>query len=178
MGCCTVRSLAGAWRTTRTRSTFTSRPRFLPIRPDPEVWYDRAHNVVLDIGTMTGFPGLMSFLIFYGLVFVFLMRRWFRTKDTASALIATLLLAYLIQAFSSFDSVNTDGIEYLVLAYIAYLYGPEKNQLRETSKQTARATPVDRNWVIFAARRLDSAAGIQISGSETLRVKSPAEECD
>lgn len=125
-----------------------------PIFADPtfpEVWYDRAHNVVLDIGTMTGFPGLMSFLIFYGLVFVFLMRRWFRTKDTASALIATLLLAYLIQALSSFDSVNTDGIEYLVLAYIAYLYGPEKNQLRETSKQTARATPVDRNWVIFAA---------------------------
>jgi tetratricopeptide (TPR) repeat protein len=92
--------------------------------PVIENWYDRAHNFIVDIGTTTGLSGLAAYLIFYALAFSFLLRRWFRTREASdSILIAGLLLAYLLQNLFTFDSVNTDGILFLVLAYVAHLYG-------------------------------------------------------
>lgn len=85
-------------------------------------WFDRAHNIFLDIGTTTGFLGLAAFLVLYGLIFISLFRRWLRTKDAArSLLIAALLLAYVLQGLAIFDTINSDVILYLVLAYVLRL---------------------------------------------------------
>jgi O-antigen ligase len=89
-----------------------------------ENWDDRAHNIILDVGTTTGVLGLATFLVFYVLVFVFLLRSWFRKPEkTEYLLIASLLAAYLVQDLFIFDTANTDGITFLILAYIAYLSG-------------------------------------------------------
>ncbi len=91
-------------------------------------WFDRAHNIFLDIGTTTGFLGLAVYLVFYGLVFYYLIRRWFRTKDPARTLVAAaLLMAYLIMGLATFDIVNTDVVLYPLLAYVAWLYQREQD---------------------------------------------------
>jgi O-antigen ligase/tetratricopeptide (TPR) repeat protein len=104
-----------------------------------ENWDDRAHNIILDVGTTTGVLGLTAFLIFYVLVFAFLLRSWFRNPEkTECLLIAGLLTAYLVQDLFIFDTANTDGIMFLILAYIAYLSG---STTRVTEEHPSRLKP-------------------------------------
>jgi tetratricopeptide (TPR) repeat protein len=87
-----------------------------------ENWDDRAHNVLLDVGTTTGVAGLLVYLCFYGIVFRFLTQSWFKTKSTNHLLFSGLLLGYLVQNLFTFDTINTDVVLFLVLAHVAYLY--------------------------------------------------------
>jgi O-antigen ligase/tetratricopeptide (TPR) repeat protein len=97
-------------------------------------WFDRAHNIFLDISTTTGVLGLSCFLLFYLLAFAFLLRLWFRTKDpTNSLLVGALLLSYLIQGLASFDTINTEVLVYLLLAYVVWLYQRGHQPLPEKS---------------------------------------------
>jgi hypothetical protein len=97
--------------------------------PLDEVWFDRAHNLVIDVGVTTGLVGLASYLALHGLIIVFLWRHWVRTKDFANSLmLAALLVAYFLQGLFTFDTINSDVIRLLILAYIAYLYGETKNR--------------------------------------------------
>ncbi len=121
-------------------------PRVYMDPQDPQAWYTRAHNVILDIGTTTGILGLAGYLAFYGLVFFFLLRRWIRTKDpTNSLLVAAILLAYWIQNLSTFDTINTDPILFVVLAYVSCLYAgggfraePDSHRSKGVSPLTLR----------------------------------------
>jgi O-antigen ligase/Flp pilus assembly protein TadD len=100
-----------------------------------EVWEDRAHNLVMDVGVTTGMVGLALYLGLHGLIIVFLWRHWVRTKDFADSLmLAALLVAYFVQGLFTFDTINSDVIRLLILAYIAYLYG-------ETGNRTGIARP-------------------------------------
>ncbi len=86
-----------------------------------EVWFDRAHNWIMDIGTTTGVIGLATFGAFYGIVLLSLFKRWLRRRDEAVTLVLmAFMLAYLIMSLFTFDTINTDIILYSVMAYIAY----------------------------------------------------------
>ena len=103
----------------------------------PENWYDRAHNLILDIGVTTGLAGLCAYLCFYLFVFMFLISNWFRTKDAANSLIlGAFVSAYLIQGLFTFDTANTDGTVYLVLAFIAFLSGKKGSNPTDPSDRT------------------------------------------
>ncbi len=120
---------------------------------EPMPWFDRAHNIILDVGTTTGFVGLSAFLIFYSLVFAFLLRQWFRTKDpTNSLLIAALVLAYLLQALATFDTINTHVIVYLALAYILWLYRHDRGELPKEPLAPPASSPVSTGgWLCIGA---------------------------
>jgi tetratricopeptide (TPR) repeat protein/O-antigen ligase len=96
---------------------------------DFENWDDRAHNALLDVGTTTGAIGLLVYLCFYGIVFRFLMQSWSKTRSSNALLISGLLLGYLVQDLFTFDTINTDVILFLVLAYVAYLYRRTETEL-------------------------------------------------
>jgi O-antigen ligase/tetratricopeptide (TPR) repeat protein len=120
---------------------------------NPENWYDRAHNSILDIGTTAGCMGLAAYLIFYVLVFAFLISHWLKTRDTARYLsIAGLLVAYQLQGLFTFDTINTDGILFLTLAYVAFLYGGAKPDLQEVSADRPEQSLISpKNGLILAA---------------------------
>jgi O-antigen ligase/Flp pilus assembly protein TadD len=126
---------------------------FIFGRANPENWFDRAHNSILDIGTTAGCMGLAAYLIFYALVFAFLISRWFKTRDTARHLsIAGLLAACQLQGLFTFDTINTDVILFLTLAYVAFLYGGAKPDLREASADRPAQNLISRkNGLILAA---------------------------
>jgi len=116
-------------------------------------WFDRAHNIFLDIGVTGGFLGLASYLILFGLIFVFPVRQWFRTKDpTVSLWIAALLLAYLLGGLTTFDTLNTDVIVYLAVAFVLFLY----QQSTEAHSGEKLRPPVpnplnERGWMCIGA---------------------------
>jgi O-antigen ligase/tetratricopeptide (TPR) repeat protein len=119
---------------------------------DPQIWFDRAHNVFLDVSVTTGFIGLALYLTFYALVFGFLIRQWLQTKDpTGSLLMASLLLAYLFQSLATFDTVNTDAIVYLVLAYVAWLSQREIVPQPALSPQHSTAVPKSQRGLLCIA---------------------------
>jgi tetratricopeptide (TPR) repeat protein len=87
-----------------------------------ETWYDRAHNMIVDVGATTGILGLAACSAFYWLAFAALLGAWFKTKDpTHSILVAALLVAYLLQNLFSFDTINTNPVILMILAYTAWL---------------------------------------------------------
>jgi O-antigen ligase/tetratricopeptide (TPR) repeat protein len=87
-----------------------------------EFWFDRAHNLIIDIGMTTGMAGLAAFLALCVLVTGFLVRAWMRDQARADALlILGFVLAYLFQGLFTFDTINSDPVLYLVLAYVCYL---------------------------------------------------------
>jgi tetratricopeptide (TPR) repeat protein len=93
---------------------------------NPENWYDRAHNMILDIGVTTGCMGLAACSIFYVFLFYFLLRRRSENDHGEAIPLAGLLATYLLQNLFSFDTLNTDVILFLTLAYVAHLYGKDK----------------------------------------------------
>ncbi len=117
-----------------------------------EFWFDRAHNLIIDIGMTTGLVGLAAYLAFFSLVIGFLVRQWVRAKDRIDILlILGLLLAYLLQGLFTFDTINTDPILYLVLAYVSYLFAANKNRPEANSGEPLlrRRQPM-RAWIPLA----------------------------
>lgn len=136
---------------------------------DPQLWFDHAHNLFLDAGATTGFLGLSLYLIFYALVFTFLVREWVRTRDLANSLvIASLLLAYLIQGLATLDTVNTDVLIYLLLAYVAWYYQQARAGTAELP--AARPDPITGRGTLV----LGTAAAVLVSSFWFL-VKGPYE---
>lgn len=130
-----------------------------------EFWFDRAHNWVMDIGTTTGLAGLTIYAGFYGMVLLFLWQRWFQRRDQADTLLMmALVLAYLLQGLFTFDTVNTDIILYLVLAYVAYLHAgaatcPDVHP-GDKSPPTRRSR---RDWILVGSAAAILAAALSFS---------------
>jgi Flp pilus assembly protein TadD len=134
-----------------------------------EGWYDRAHNVVIDLGVTTGALGLAAFSALYGLAMAALIRTWLRTKDpTDSILVAALLLAYLIQNLFSFDTVNTNGVVFLLLAYVTWLCAPDRLPGGPANHpHSERARVPWQGWLAIGL------SGLMITGSYWYLVKRP-----
>lgn len=118
-----------------------------------EVWEDRAHNLVMDVGVTTGLVGLTLYLALHGLIIVFLWRHWVRAKDFANSLmLAALFVAYFVQGLFTFDTINSDVVRLLILAYIAYLYGATGNQTGVARAHiSARSAISWQGWVSVGA---------------------------
>ena len=135
-----------------------------------EVWFDRAHNLFIDVATTTGLIGLAAYLTFYGLILTFLMRQWYRTKDPAGSLVlVALLLAYLLQGLFTFDTINTDVTLYLVLAYVVYLHAGSKSPQPDPVRRPVQT------GVTWKGRASIGAAAIILPAAWTFAVSRPFE---
>ncbi len=116
-------------------------------------WFDRAHNIFLDVATTAGLLGLAVYLTFYALLFWNLVRRWFRTKDpTGSLAVAGMLLSYLIVGLATFDIINTNVVLYLVLAYAVWLHQEEHRPVPvEPAPHKSRSAITTGQWVCMGA---------------------------
>ncbi len=90
-----------------------------------QIWFDRAHNIVFDVGVTSGVFGLLAFLGIFlaaGVVLVRLFRRpppSFSWQDPV--ILAVLLLAYFLQNLFVFDTQATYLMFFVVLAHLAFL---------------------------------------------------------
>jgi tetratricopeptide (TPR) repeat protein len=99
------------------------------------------------------------------------MGMWFRTGDaTHSTLVAALLLAYLIQNLFSFDTINTNGVVFMVLAYVAWLCGGKRRTALSPPVLDSQMSPVrGKGWLAIGT------VGLMIAGSYWYLVKVPCE---
>lgn len=95
----------------------------------PNVWYDRAHNIVLDTLAETGAFGLLAYLSIFAAAFYSLYRSRSGGKAGAAevAIFAALLAAYFLQNLTVFDMVVSYMMWFMVLGFTAYLYSSRRD---------------------------------------------------
>ena len=87
-----------------------------------QVWFDRPHNVFVQYLVEGGILGLLAYLSIFALAFVNLFKHYRRTKDVKTiSIFGGLIIAYLVQNFFVFDSLNTYIPAILLLAVTAFL---------------------------------------------------------
>jgi tetratricopeptide (TPR) repeat protein len=100
-----------------------------------QIWFDRAHNIIFDVGVTTGLIGLISYLSIIGLAVTSLFRHYQRSHDFSSSwLLIGLIVAYFLQNFFVFDTLNTEIPFYLFLGFIVFLDRRE-GQNEESKKE-------------------------------------------
>ena len=85
-------------------------------------WWDKAHNIFLDIGAETGFAGITAYILLFVALFWQLAKH---KKDNPDAVLICALQAtlvgYLVANFFSFDSMPTYLIFFFIIGYALYL---------------------------------------------------------
>ncbi|MBU1131454.1 O-antigen ligase family protein [Patescibacteria group bacterium] len=89
-----------------------------------EVWFDRAHNTLVDMAATMGIFGLLLYLAIFGIIFYYLYDLHGRNRMSSATFIVLFLLffSYFFQNIFVFDSLNSLIPFYLLLAFIAFIY--------------------------------------------------------
>ncbi|MFA5050676.1 MAG: O-antigen ligase family protein [Patescibacteria group bacterium] len=99
-------------------------PHYLGLGQE-NTWFDRSHNQVIDLLTLTGSVGTVAYLAVFGTVFWLLLRK--RRENAANkyricgALFACMFLAYFIQNLTVFDTPAPLIIFYFGLALTYFI---------------------------------------------------------
>ncbi len=101
---------------------------FLPLCGG-EIWFDRAHNIILDTLVATGILGLIAYIGIFLAAFYVLWRKYFKKEVNfwLAGIFSTALIAYSVQNLTVFDMINSYLMFFLVLGFIGSIVsGPEK----------------------------------------------------
>lgn len=133
-----------------------------PIYQDSgsQIWFDRAHNIIFDIGVTGGFLGLLSYLSIFGVAFWVLFKRRhlvnfysqesLDTKDNQPkkeylyvSFFGALLASYFIQNLFVFDTPATYIAFFTILAFMAscVFWSEEENEGAGTSYKIKDISP-------------------------------------
>ena len=85
--------------------------------PGSRVWFDRAHNVLIDQLVYGGIFGILSYLAIFGVAILFLLRR-VKSKREEYTILLSLLAGYLFQNLFVFDCLAVYISICFVLAFI------------------------------------------------------------
>ncbi|MBI4385387.1 O-antigen ligase family protein, partial [Candidatus Parcubacteria bacterium] len=86
-----------------------------------QVWFDRAHNIVFDVGVTSGLVGLAAYASIFAAAFT-VLRRWRRQTPRGRILGIILvggLAAYVFQNLFVFDTLGTYLLFFALLAFVA-----------------------------------------------------------
>ncbi len=125
-----------------------------PRMYDQEQWFDRAHDMPLDMLVAGGILGLLSYLsIFFAAVYLV----WKRRKVlgiTDAGLIIGLLAGYFFQNIFVFDNLISYIFFFVVLSYIHsrdtenQIENNVKNNSQKNIKQSVKTNPEVANYII------------------------------
>ena len=93
-----------------------------------EIWFDRAHNIVLDMLINSGIVGLVAYLSIFSVSIFFLFKKCFsENKERAGVNLAIicLFIAYFVQNLLVFDSISSYVIFFLTLSFVGFLIQEE-----------------------------------------------------
>ncbi len=110
-----------------------------------DIWYDRAHNIILDTLVAKGLLGMLAYIgIFLSTLYV-LWKNYFRNNIEfwAAGIFTVVLIAYFVQNLTVFDMVSSYLMFFLVLGFVAGLTVSGKEPV---SQKNISPEPVDKFW--------------------------------
>ncbi len=100
---------------------------FIPGKQS-ETWFDYAHSVIFDYLAETGILGLLSFLGIFAVFFWELGKRWNAESRVINALIASIVVSYLVQGLALFNVLPMYINIFLFAAFACYLFYYNKKE--------------------------------------------------
>lgn len=108
-----------------------------------QIWFDRAHNIVIDVAISSGVFGLLAYISLFGLT-MWVLFRFYRADPKGNrwtAIVFTsLLVGYFVQNLFVFDTLSTYLAFYALLAFLSVL-----SATRPTDKNLRYPPPADLN---------------------------------
>ncbi len=94
-----------------------------------EVWFDRAHNTLVDMAAVLGIFGIISYLsIFLAILYIFWQFYKKQGYVVNITILVLLFITYFIQNIFVFDSLNTYIPFFLMLGLVDFFYRLNKKQ--------------------------------------------------
>jgi len=122
--------------------------------PHPElsrIWWDRAHNFILDISIEAGILALIIYLSLFAVLFYQLQK--LKKKNPNDALIChgiqALFIGYLTVNFFSFDSFSTYLISFLLVGYSLSLIKPKETRSPLANGDRVSDSPLWKSGLVF-----------------------------
>ena len=103
-----------------------------------QIWFDRAHNTILDVAVATGLVGLLTYLGIYLaaiLIILSLLRRNRYRNIHLAIMLFGFLSAHFFQNIFVFDSLPTYLMLFTVFGFIAYLGSEQEHYRPDEIKQ-------------------------------------------
>ena len=104
------------------------------------IWYDKAHNIVLDTGVSSGIIGLLSYLSIFGIAIFGLLKLLPKAGKKKNIIIplgmVVLLLVYFFQDLFVFDMISSYMMFFLSLAFVSFLISPQREEDKSSSSAT------------------------------------------
>jgi tetratricopeptide (TPR) repeat protein len=98
-------------------------------------WWDRAHNIFLELGITIGIPGLIAYLLIFIMLFLKLQKSK-KEKPILSLGIQSAFIAYLISVFFNFDSFSTYLVVFSLIGYALFLTEKEPEEENPQNKNS------------------------------------------
>lgn len=100
------------------------------LPPTGDIWYDRVHNIVLDVLITSGILGLISYLAIFGTAIFGLLKICKKVTFKKNLLfplgMIAILVSYFIQNIFVFDMVSSYMMFFLALGFISFLLNSGK----------------------------------------------------
>jgi len=107
-------------------------------------WWDKAHNIFLDIGAQAGILGIIAYLGLFVALFWQLQKTKRHTENENKKIVITgleaTLAGYLVANFFSFDSVPTYLLFFFIIGYSLHL-----THIRENLPESAKISVATKN---------------------------------
>lgn len=88
-------------------------------------WWDRAHNIIFDVGSQAGIPGIIAYLTLFTVLLWQLQKAKKKTENSSELMIMhgiqATLIGYFIANIFSFDTFSTCIIFFLLIGYSLHL---------------------------------------------------------
>lgn len=101
-------------------------------------WWDRAHNILLDIGAQAGIPAIIIYLLLFIVLFWQLHRNRHKTENRNTQIeshaVQATLIGYIVANFFSFDSFGTYIIFFLLIGYSLHLISSGTAEIENPQK--------------------------------------------
>lgn len=99
-----------------------------------DIWYDRAHNIIMDTLVTTGIFGMVLYLGVFCTVFYVLWRNFFKNLLSfwTAGIFSVILISYFVQNLTVFDMVNSYMLLFLVLGFVGSVSLFREGEERET----------------------------------------------
>ncbi len=114
-----------------------------------QLWFDRAHNVVMDVAVTSGFLGLAVYLLIYLVVLWQVIKTYRKTRDFSYLIILITVLAYFIQNMFVFDTLNSEIMIFLILGFIAFLGMDDVLNNHQLQQSGNKRLPQVKNYTLF-----------------------------
>ena len=118
-------------------------PDMLSVIPET-LFFDRAHNKILDLGVFSGLLGIVSYLAVFGAAVFVVWKYWrWRFSRWSSFLFLGLLLSYFLQNLVGIDTITTYVLFFFLLAFLdANFRAPPSSSAEERVSPIRVAPPL------------------------------------